>query len=78
MLKDSGSFHLTNQGLEDLESLEILVLDGNKISEIKGLDKLKNLEYLRLGGNKITEIKGLEKTQNLHSAKRLNPHHTTY
>ena len=49
-------------------NLQELILDKNKIKEIKGLDKLINLEYLELSYNKITEIKGLD---NLVSLKYL-------
>ena len=53
------------EGLSDLNNLESLSLNDNKIIEIKELENLKNLRSLSLAYNQITEIKGLENVENL-------------
>ena len=53
------------KGLEKLNQLTSLSLEGNKLTDVKGLEKLTNLERLNLRGNQLTDVKGLEKLTNL-------------
>ncbi len=53
------------KGVENLASLEVLILTNNKITEIKGLDNLRNLKELHIDQNFIKEINGLDNLKNL-------------
>ena len=51
--------------IKDLEKLEILIAEGNKIVDINAVKNLKNLRILYLDKNNIENINALENLENL-------------
>jgi len=60
---DRGIENLT--GVEHCANLEVLLLNGNNISDIAVLSKLTNLRELYLSGNNITDISPLKELADL-------------
>jgi hypothetical protein len=57
------------KGLEKLAKLEVLYLEGNKLTDVKGLEKLNQLTNLSLDVNGLTDVTELGKLKEL---KELN------
>ena len=53
------------EGLDALQNLKNLLIQGTSIKQIEGLEQLNNLEILDLSDNEITEIKGVSQLTKL-------------
>lgn len=50
----------STEGLESLQSLDILDLHGNQIGALTGVSRLKNLRVLNLAANSLKKLPSLE------------------
>ncbi len=51
--------------INQLQNLEFLIFNNNKIKSITNLEKLRNLKQLELRSNKIEKIENLQNNENL-------------
>ena len=63
----NNTFDIIPPSFKNLKDLEILLLKGCSIEEIKNLENFPKLRELDLSSNKISEIKGLDNLTNLES-----------
>jgi Leucine-rich repeat (LRR) protein len=77
--KESGSrtvfiefLNVKNLDLKKLQTISILFLPGNQITDITVLSLVENIEYLNLKDNQITDVSPLQGLKNLNHLELQN------